>query len=290
MKPPKFAYLAARSLAEALEALQTPDAKVIAGGQSLVPMLNFRLLRPTLLVDINRIADLDYIAQTPDGGLRVGALTRHHKLETSAQVKQRFPMLTSAVQHIGHLAIRNRGTLGGSLCHADPAAEHLLMALLLDAALTVKSAHGSRTIRAQDFIAGALSTTLEADEILVGVEFPALRTGAGWGFEEIARRSGDFALVAAAVLLESAGGRIAHARVAVSGGANGPQRVPGAEEALLGRACDESALDALALAVRASVEPNADLHASADLRHHLLDALVRRTCIAAWQRSLGGNA
>lgn len=290
MKPPKFGYLAASSLEQALGALQTEDAKVIAGGQSLVPMLNFRLLRPSLLVDINRIAELDYLEETPGGGLRIGALTRHYKIETSALVKRLFPVLAAAVAHIGHLAIRNRGSIGGSLSHADPAAEHLLLAMLLDAKLTVRSAQGSRSVRAQDLVAGALSTTLEPHEILTGVELPALAPGTGWGFEEFARRSGDFALAAAAVLLETDGGRVTNARIAVSGRADGPLRIAAAEAALRGRACDEAALDAVAAAVRAGIEPTADLHASAELRHHILGGLVRRACTSAWQRSLGGTA
>lgn len=290
MKPPKFRYLAATRIEQALDALQTADAKVIAGGQSLLPMLNFRLLRPALLVDINRLGELDSLEETPAGGLRIGALARHYKIETSALVQQRFPVLTAAVEHIGHLAIRNRGTLGGSLSHADPSAEHLLMAVLLDARITIRSAQGSRIVEAPDFIAGALSTTLEAHELLTQVEYPALAPRTGWGFEEYARRSGDFALVAAGVLIESDGGRVTRARIAVAGGAGGPVRVPAAEAALQGRTCDAAALDAVTAAVRAGVEPNVDLQASAELRHHLLDTLVRRTCTAAWQRSTGEKA
>ncbi len=290
MKPPKFRYLAATRIEDALDALQEAEAKVIAGGQSLVPMLNFRLLRPALLVDINRLRELDTLEETAGGGLRIGALTRHHKIETSVLIKQRFPVLTAAVEHIGHLAIRNRGTLGGSLSHADPAAEHLLMAVLLDAKLTVRSAKGSRTIGAGEFIAGALSTTLEPEELLTGVEYPALAPGTGWGFEEYARRSGDFALVACGVLIETSGGRVTRARVAVAGGADGPIRVPGAEAALRGSACDAPALDAAVAATRALIEPNVDLQASAELRHHLLDTLLRRTCTAAWRRSTGDTA
>lgn len=290
MKPPKFRYLGATSVEQALDALQGVDAKVIAGGQSLVPMLNFRLLRPALLVDINRLRELDSIQETAAGGLRIGALTRHYAIETSELVKRRCPVLSEAVAHIGHLAIRNRGTLGGSLSHADPAAEHLLMAVLLEATLTLRSAGGSRTVAAADFIAGALSTMLEAHELLTGIDYPALNPNTGWGFEEVSRRSGDFALVAAGVLIESAAGRVTRARIAVAGGANGPVRVPGAEAALRGQACDAQTLDAVANAVKDCVEPNVDLHASAELRHHLLDALVRRTCLSAWQRSLGETA
>ncbi|NJN40751.1 MAG: xanthine dehydrogenase family protein subunit M, partial [Gammaproteobacteria bacterium] len=197
MKPPRFGYLRATGLGEALDALQAEDAKVLAGGQSLVPMLNFRLLRPALLVDINAVAELDTLEETPAGGLRIGALTRHHKLETSPPVNKRFPILAAAVAHIGHLAIRNRGTIGGSLAHADPAAELPLMGVLLDALLTVRSKNGSRMTRASDHISGALSTTLAPGEIVAMVELPPIAAGTGWGFEECARRTGDFALAAA---------------------------------------------------------------------------------------------
>jgi len=285
MKPPKFGYLRASGIGEALDALQNEDTKVIAGGQSLVPMLNFRLLRPALLVDINHVGELDTVEETPAGGLRIGALTRHHKLETSPLVRKRFPILAAAVAHIGHLAIRNRGTIGGSLSHADPAAEHLLMSVLLDATLTVRSKTGTRSVPASKHIAGALSTTLAPDEILAMVEFPPLAAGTGWGFEECARRTGDFALAAAGVLIERAGRRVASARVAVAGGVNGPIRVAQAEAALSGSACEDAALRAAAEAVQRSVEPSADLHASPELRRHILGALVRRAATSAWQRA-----
>lgn len=285
MKPPRFSYLRATRLGEALDALQAEDAKVIAGGQSLVPMLNFRLLRPALLVDINGISELDSLAETPAGGLRIGALTRHHKLETASLVHKRFPILAAAVAHIGHLAIRNRGTIGGSLAHADPAAELPLMSVLLDAALTIRSKEGARTTRASDHIAGALSTNLAPGEMLAMVELPPLAAGTGWGFEECARRTGDFALAAAAVLIERSAGRVSRARIAVSGGANGPMRVAEAEAALQGRACEDGALRDAVDAVRRSVETSSDLHASPALRHRILGALLRRACKSAWERA-----
>ncbi|MFM9980236.1 MAG: FAD binding domain-containing protein [Burkholderiales bacterium] len=290
MKPPKFQYMRAANLAEALDALQTPDAKLIAGGQSLLPLLNFRMLRPSLLVDVNRIAELSYLEETPAGGLRIGALTRHHCLETSPIVRNRFPVLASAAEHIGHLAIRNRGTIGGSLSHADPTAELLLMGVLLDATLAVASKESSRSVRIRDHIAGALSTTLEPHEIVTAVELPPLAIGTGWGFEECARRTGDFAIAAVAVLVEAAGGRAKSARIAVAGAANGPVRVPQAEAALAGSACEGKALDAAVEAVRESVDPNVDLHASAELRHRIIETLLRRTCAAAWRRATGGGA
>ena len=195
MKPPAFEYVAAGSVEEAVSLLVQHDgeAKVIAGGQSLVPMLNFRLLAPAVLVDLNRIPGLDGVSEH-DGGLRIGALTRHRALETSEIVKARFPVLNAAMQFVAHLAIRNRGTIGGSLCHADPAAELPTMAVLLDAEIEAAGPKGERVIAARDFFESALSTTLEEDEIVTGVRLPGLPAQAGWAFEEFARRSGDFGI------------------------------------------------------------------------------------------------
>ena len=285
MKPPRFAYHRATSLDDALAVLGTPDAKLIAGGQSLMPMLNFRLLRPSVLVDVNRIAGLDAIEETANGGVRIGALARHHKVETSELIRRRLPVLQHAVTHIGHVAIRNRGTIGGSLSHADPSAEHLLMSVLLDATFTIRSKSATRTTKAADHIAGALSTNLAADEMLVSVDYPGLAAGTGWAFEEFARRSGDFALAAVGVLMEKSNGKAAKVRLAVAGGANGPVRVPGAEAALNGSTCDDNAIAAAIAAVRASVEPNSDLQASPELRHRILGTLLGRTCREAWARA-----
>lgn len=285
MKPPRFAYHRATSLDDALAVLATPDAKLIAGGQSLMPMLNFRLLRPSVLVDVNRIAGLDAIEETANGGVRIGALARHHKVETSEVIRRRLPVLQHAVTHIGHVAIRNRGTIGGSLSHADPSAEHLLMSVLLDATFTIRSKVATRTTKAADHIAGALSTNLAADEMLVAVDYPGLAAGTGWAFEEFARRSGDFALAAVGVLMEKSNGKAAKVRLAVAGGANGPVRVPGAEAALNGSTCDDSAIAAAIAAVRASVEPNSDLQASPELRHRILGTLLGRACREAWVRA-----
>ena len=175
VKPPVFKYLAPASLDEAVAALADDEAKVLAGGQSLVPMLNFRLLAPSLLVDIGRIPGLDYIKDNGAAGLRIGAMTRHHSLETSELVRQRFPVLNAAMQYVAHLAIRNRGTIGGSLCHADPAAELPGLMLLLDAQLVTTQ----RTIAAVDFYQGTLDNVLAEDEILTEIQLPALPAGTG---------------------------------------------------------------------------------------------------------------
>src|SRR2546423_14211675 len=216
MKPPPFEYSVAESVEAAAAALAEAggEAKILAGGQSLVPMLNFRLLRPSILIDINRIPGLAYIEEERDA-IRVGALTRHHQLETSPVIAAHLPVLRAAMVHVAHLAIRNRGTIGGSLTHADPAAELPMMALLLDATISVTSPKGKRTVAARDFFLGALSVALEADELVTETTFPKLPTNTGWGFEEVSRRHGDFALAAVGVALTGAGGKNAGARIGV---------------------------------------------------------------------------
>jgi carbon-monoxide dehydrogenase medium subunit len=292
MKPARFRYLRPASLDEALSALaaHADDAKLIAGGQSLVPMLNFRLLSPSVLIDVNRLPGMDAVIEAADGGLAIGALTRHKTLEWSAAVQRRFPVLHAAVKHIGHLAIRNRGTLGGSLSHADPTAELPLMSVLLDASLTLSSARGSRTVAARDFFVGTLATALEPHEMLTRVDLPALPEGCGWAFEEFARRCGDYAIAAVGVILRVAGGRVAEARVAIAGGGGGPMRAPQAEETLVGRAVDDAALRDAMCAVDGGIEPVNDLQVSAEYRRHLIGVLTQRALRAAWQRAHGAKA
>lgn len=287
MKPPKFSYARPASLEEALVLLgeHGDEVKVLAGGQSLLPMLNFRLLQPSVLMDINRLTGLQYLKETPLGGLRIGALARHFAIETSPLVQRLFPIVTAAVAKIGHLAIRNRGTVGGSLSHADPAAEWPLLALLLDASLTLRSSQGERIVPASGFISGALSTTLTPAELVTGIELPALRKGTGWGFEEFARRSGGFAIAAAGTLMRAVQGRVEEVRIVVLGGADGPRRVSAAEDAMRGRACNTAALEDAVQAMCKSVEPAIDLQASADLRRRLMGTMLRRTAAAAWRRA-----
>ena len=206
MKPAAFDYIAADTVERAIAALASAgdDAKIIAGGQSLVPMLNFRLLRPSLLVDINRIPGLAFIEET-EKELRVGPLTRHRQLETSPLIDKHLPVLSCAMTHVAHLAIRNRGTIGGSLSHADPAAELPMMALLLDAKLQIASTAGQRTVAARDFLLDALTVDLASGEIVTEIKLAKLPPRTGWGFEEVSRRHGDFALAAVAVTLTLSG-------------------------------------------------------------------------------------
>ncbi|MDP6352749.1 MAG: xanthine dehydrogenase family protein subunit M [Alphaproteobacteria bacterium] len=287
MKPPPFKYIAAGSIEDATSALADNggDAKVLAGGQSLVPMLNFRLLAPAVLVDINRVPGLDVVEENADG-LAVGALARHHQLQTSPPVGARYPVLAAAIGHVGHLAIRNRGTIGGSLAHADPAAELPLIARLLDAEIVVIGAAGPRIIAARDFFLGAHTTALEADEIITRIDLPALPPGTGWGFEEVTRRAGDFALVAVAATVSMADGQVTQARIALAGVGESPARASAAESVLSGQALEDDAIDAASQSARDAVRPSTDLHASADYRRHLVGVLTGRVLNAAWRRTV----
>jgi CO/xanthine dehydrogenase FAD-binding subunit len=286
MKPPAFDYIAADSIAMAVAALAAAgdDAKIIAGGQSLVPMLNFRMLRPSILVDINRIAGLDAIAETSEA-IRVGALTRHYQLETSPLVARHLPVLSCAMTHVAHLAIRNRGTIGGSLAHADPAAELPMMALLLDAELRIASTSGERIVAARDFFLGALTVDLASGEIITEVVLPKLPPHTGWGFEEVARRHGDFALAAVAATLTVSDGAITQARIALTGVGPTALRADEAESMLIGQALEPTLTDRVIDAIRAAMEPETDLQASSDYRRHLAGVLTGRALTAAWRRA-----
>ncbi|HKM87413.1 MAG TPA: FAD binding domain-containing protein [Xanthobacteraceae bacterium] len=286
MKPASFDYIAADSLDMAVAALAAAgaDAKIIAGGQSLVPMLNFRLVRPSVLVDINRVADLAFIAET-ENDIRVGALTRHHQLETSPVIARHLPVLSCAMTHVAHLAIRNRGTIGGSLSHGDPAAELPMIALLLDAELHIASASGTRTVAARDFFLDALTVDLAGGDIVTEIALPKLPFDTGWGFEEVARRRGDFALAAVAATLTVSGGAIARARIALTGVGATALRAAAAEALLVGHALEPDLTGRVIDAVRAAIEPDTDLHASADYRRHLAGVLAGRALAAAWRRA-----
>jgi CO/xanthine dehydrogenase FAD-binding subunit len=288
MKPAAFEYVVAESIDLAVAALAAADgeAKILAGGQSLVPMLNFRLLRPSILVDINRIPDLAFIEDRADE-IAIGALTRHYRLETSPVVAQHLPVLAEAMRHVAHLAIRNRGTIGGSLSHADPAAELPMLAMLLDATLHVVSPTGPRTIPARDFFLGPLTVDLGADEMVVRIVIPKLPPATGWGFAEVARRSGDFALAGVAATLSLRNGAIGKARITMTGVDETAKRASEAEALLTGRKLTPDLIEASVAAVRAHVNPPTDLHASADYRRHLVGVLAGRALTDAWRRAGG---
>ena len=286
MKPAPFDYIAATSVDMAAAALADggDDAKIIAGGQSLVPLLNFRLLRPSILIDINRIESLAFISETATD-IRVGALTRHYQLETSPVIARHLPVLSCAMTHVAHLAIRNRGTIGGSLAHGDPAAELPMMALLLDAELHIGSVAAARITAARDFFLDALTVDLNAGEIVTEIALPKLPPQTGWGFAEVSRRRGDFALAAAAATLAVAAGAIVEARIALTGVGRTAVRAATAESLLVGHALEPPLVSHAIEAVRAAIEPDTDLHASADYRRHLAGVLTGRALAAAWRRA-----
>ena len=280
MKPAKFDYYAPTTRDEALELLGQHgyDAKVLAGGQSLMPMMNLRLARPAVVVDINRVEGLSGIS-SDDGGTTIGAMARQRQIERSAEVAERFPVISAAIPHIAHFQIRNRGTIGGSLAHSDPAAEIPALCLALDAEITAASGSGERTIAASDFSLGLLTTALEPEELLTQVRLPAL-DGEGewrWGFREVCRRDGDFALAGAIALLRVDSGNVCQeARIAMFGVGDGPIRASEAEASLVGRAVDAEARAAAAALVSAAVEPGADIHASAEYRKEVSGVMARR--------------
>ncbi len=273
MKAPRFAYARPASIAEALALLQKhgDDARVLAGGQSLVPMLNFRVAAPKVLVDINRIESLAGIKVTKSF-VRIGALTRHVDLERSADVAKHLPLVASAIPHIAHPAIRNRGTLGGSCALADPAAELPACALALGATFVVAGKKGERRIAAEDFFKGLYATALKPGELLVAAEFPLPKPGYASAFGELARRHGDYAMVGVAVHGSRKGGKFSDMRVAFFGVGDRPQRTPGFEKALEG----QSAVDGALAKLDADLQPRADLHASAAMKLHLAKVLAGR--------------
>jgi len=277
MKPAPFAYVRPASLDEAIAALSADeDAKVIAGGQSLMPILNMRLAQPSTLVDLNGLEDLSYVRRA-NGHLAVGGLTRQRRLEQDPPAREALPFLPEIIAHIGHVPIRNRGTVGGSLAHADPAAELALVAVALGAEIVAQGPAGSRTIAAEDFFQGFLTTALAPEEILVEVRLPVPARPRSVAFEELNRRHGDFAIVSvlAAVELDGAGA-IADARVAVGGAGPVPVRAHEAEQRLAGRPPDDDAVAGAAAAAAAAVSPLSDVHGSADYRREMTAVLVRR--------------
>jgi carbon-monoxide dehydrogenase medium subunit len=292
VKPPPFEYHAPDSLAEGLTLLQQlgEDAKVLAGGQSLIPLLSLRLARPAHLIDINALQELSAV-QPWDGGLRVGALVRQRGAERSDLIRQRCPLLAEALPLIGHPQIRNRGTVGGSLAHADPASELPAVAMVLDAQLVVRNAERERSIAASDFFVSFFTTSLQADELLTEVRLPAWPSGAGWSYLEVSRRHGDFAMVGVAALLRlDARGAIAEARLAYTGAAPAPVRAHRAERQLVGQPATEPVFAEAAEAAAEALDPQSDVHASAAYRRHVAKVLTRRGLARAASRAEGGPA
>jgi carbon-monoxide dehydrogenase medium subunit len=287
VKPPPFTYHAPRTLDEALDALARTGAegKVLAGGQSLIPLLNMRLAAPAHLIDINRVTELDTVEVTPEG-VRAGALARHARVERSGEVAAVQPLLRAALRHVAHPVVRNRGTLVGSLVHADPAAELPAVLMVLGGSVEAASPAGRRTVPAAEFFAGPLESSLRTGELAVGAFFPALPERSGAAFAEVARRHGDYAMAgAAAVVALDDDQRVRSARVAYLSVAATPL-VLDLTEPLDHRppvTCDWAAAAAYA---RERIEPDGDIHASADYRRHLAGVLTERTLRAAAQEAV----
>ena len=279
MKPAKFDYHSPQSRSEALELLAEhgDDAKILAGGQSLMPLMNMRLVRPGVVVDINGIADLTQITPEQAAGLSVGALTRHRQIEQSSLVRERFPLLAEAVPNIGHFQIRNRGTVGGSLAHADPAAEIPALSLTLDAEFVVAKRGSERVVNAKDFFVTHLTTVLESDEMLTQVRFPSPQQPWQWGFQEVCRRDGDFALVGAVAMLQlDASGVCQQGRITIFGAGGTPLRMSAAEGILQGSRVDADVRQQAAQAVSHDLDPISDIHASAEYRKDVGGVMARR--------------
>jgi carbon-monoxide dehydrogenase medium subunit len=287
MKPPRFAYHAPASVDEAVALLErySGEARVLAGGQSLVPMLNFRLVTPAALIDLRRIGGLDAIREeaAADGApmIAIGAMTRQRAAERSPLVAARLPLMREALRWVGHLPTRSRGTVGGSIAHADPSAELPAILLALEGDVTAVGAQGRRSIAADAFFESFFTTALRPAELLTEVRLRAMPAGAGHAIEEFARRKGDFAIVGIAAVVAQAQGRAANVRLVAFGAGATPLRLRAAEHALEGQALDAGSLARAGAAARDAVDPVADNNASADYRRHLVGVLTARALARA---------
>ena len=288
MKPAPFEYYAPDSIEQAVDLFSqyNRDAKILAGGQSLVPAMNFRVVQPSVLIDLNRVGELSYIREEEDV-IRVGAMARERHLEFDASIEKRTPLLHEAVPFIAHPQIRNRGTIGGSIVHSDPAAELPVLMTALNARLKARNTSGERWIDAQDFFVGMFTTALEADEILVEIELPFMPARTGWSFMEVAPRAGDYAMmgVAALVTLDESGKCIGAKLVYLNAG-EGPIHAEKATKLLEGENLNEKAIEeAAVLASEKEINPFGNMHASADFQRHLAKVLTQKTLRLATQRA-----
>lgn len=287
MKPAAFSYHRPASLEEALVLLaRTGNAKVIAGGQSLGPMMNMRLAAPAALVDLNDLTEMSYVRDADDM-LEIGALTRHHQVEESELIRSSCPLLAQAARTIGHYAIRQRGTLGGSLAHADPSAQLALVAVTLDAQINIVSVRGQRTVRAADFFVAVMATTLEPDEVIRSVCFPKAASQEGTEYLPFNRRHGDFAIVAVATTVTLHEGRVTSLRLGLSGNSPVPLTYGALASQFAGRIPDAAWIAQLARAARDAVAPEDDARIPAVYRKELTETLVQRAVARALERAQG---
>ncbi len=289
MKPPAFKYLSPATVDETVAYLAEYgyDAKPLAGGQSLIPTMNFRLAAPGILVDMNRVDELAYIRPAADGGVLIGAMTRHVQVEKSELIEARIPLLHETMPFIAHPQIRNRGTYGGSLAHADPAAELPAVTTVLRGQIRLRSVRGSRQLSAESFFLGLFTTALEPDEIVAEIALPPLPARTGWAFDEVSRRHGDFALVGAAATVTLDGrGAVEDVRLAFMGVGDRPMMGQAAANILVGHTPSEEAIEAAAeRTAQEDIDPFGDVHASADFRRHLAAVLARRVLSRAIKRA-----
>lgn len=288
MKPAPFEYYAPDSLEEALFLLhnQGSDAKLLAGGQSLVPAMNFRVVQPSMLIDLNRVKELDYVRQDEEC-VRIGAMTRERTLEINSLIAEHFPLLEEAMPHVAHPQIRNRGTLGGSLANADPAAELPVIMLALGARLKARSVDAERWVDAQNFFSGMFTTDLAPDEILVEIELPSLSVRTGWSFLEVAPRAGDYALMGVAAMVTLDENQVCkQARLVYLNAGDGPVDAKQAAQLLQGQTfTDELIESAAAMASEHEISPFGNIHASVEFQRHLANVLTNRALKRAIQRA-----
>jgi carbon-monoxide dehydrogenase medium subunit len=284
MKPPPFSYHDPRTIIDVVRLLTNLDnAKLLAGGQSLMPMLNMRFVQPDHVIDLNRVDELSYLREQEDA-IEIGAMTRQHDIERSAIVQKRCPLIYEAIRHVGHRQTRNRGTLGGSLCHLDPAAELVSCAAALDATVNVVGKNGARSIAFSAFPAAYMTSALELDDLLTGVTFPNWLPGHGYAFVEFSRRHGDFALASAAVLIEEdKNGKVTRASITLGGMGPAPIRAREAENVLIGERIEEKRLRDICETLR-NLDALDDIHAPASYRQQLATVLPRRALMKAHER------
>jgi CO/xanthine dehydrogenase FAD-binding subunit len=293
MKPAPFEYYAPITVEEALSLLAEHgyDAKVLAGGQSLIPMMNFRLVQSSILVDLNNIPELAYINPDENGGLRLGAMIRHHQVEIDPLVEERAPLLHETMPHIAYPQIRSRGTFGGSISHADPSAELVSVSVALGGSFRLRSQKGERWVPANEFFVSLFTTVLEPEELLVEVALPSMPAQSGWSLMEVARRPHDFALVGVtAVVSLDEKGLCEQARIVFLSAGDIPMVAQQAAESLKGQApTQESLIAAAEIAASEEIDPSSDIHATAEFRRHLANVLCRRALEQAFQRAAGNE-
>jgi aerobic carbon-monoxide dehydrogenase medium subunit len=289
MKPPPFSYHDPRTAADVVGLLGSLDnAKLLAGGQSLMPMLNMRFVQPDHVIDLNRVDGLSYIRER-DGAIEIGAMTRQRDIEFSDLVREHCPLMHEAITQVGHRQTRNRGTLGGSLCHLDPSAELVSVAAAVDAKVAVTGKNGTRSIAFSNFPAGYMMPSIELDELVTGATFPCWAAGHGYAFVEFARRHGDFAIVSAAALIEEDGnGKVTRASVTLGGMGPAPVRAHDVERALIGETIEENRLREICEVLR-QVDAIEDIHAPASYRQQLATVLPRRALLKAHERIAKGK-